>query len=58
MEIAERPTKTEARHRELMVQLQALENQRAAIIQEILRIEGEMRVLKELRDGAKPGGNS
>ncbi len=41
-------------YQKLVAQLQALENQRATIIQEILRMEGEMRVLKELRDGAKP----
>ncbi len=40
-------TKTEE-HAKLVAQFQAMENQRAAVIQEILRMEGELRVLKEL----------
>lgn len=40
-------TKTEE-YQKLVAQLQALENQRAVLIQEILRMEGELRVLKEL----------
>ncbi len=47
-------TKTEE-HAKLVAQFQAMENQRAAVIQEILRMEGELRVLKEL-DGKEVEG--
>ena len=48
MEIKELLKAKTEEHQKLMAQLQAMENQRAAIIQEILRMEGELRLLKEL----------
>ena len=37
-------------YQKLVAQLQALENQRATLIQEILRMEGELRLLKSLNN--------
>lgn len=53
MEIKELLAQKQAQHQQLVQQLQALENQRGGLIQEILRMEGELRLLKEL-DGVRP----
>lgn len=58
MEIKELLKAKTEEHQKLVDQLRAMENQRAALIQEILRFEGEMRVLRELVDGAKLTGGS
>lgn len=48
MEIKELLRAKTEEYGKLVAQLQAMENQRAALIQEILRMEGELRLLKEL----------
>ncbi len=54
MEIKELLKAKTEEHQKLVAQFQALENQRAAVIQEILRMEGELRLLKNL-DGKEVG---
>jgi hypothetical protein len=58
MEIKELLKAKTEEHQKLVDQLRAMENQRAVVIQEILRFEGELRVLRELSDGAKPAGGN
>ena len=45
---------TEKRQREVVAQINALEQQKQLLLQEALRIDGELRLLKRMENDGKP----
>ena len=57
MRVEEILRQKEAEYRRLLDQIRALDAQRQMLYEELLRVEGELRLLRTLKEVAKDGGS-